>query len=115
MEDESLYQGGPKGGNNLFTFHFGSREDRQKVYSGGPWLIKKQLLSLVKPRRVSDITSMEFSRVSFWVQIFNVPMACDDEERALFFGKLIGYVEDVNLSRPIMSVRVRIDVSKPLK
>ena len=102
-----------KGANNLFAFYFGNEEDRQKVYSEGLCVIRKQLLSSVKPR-VENISDMNFSLVSFWVQI-HVPMACEDEECARFLGKLIGSVKNVDLAGPIMRVCVRIDVTKPLK
>ena len=35
------------GANNTFLFQFASIEDRQRVWSGGPWQFDRQLISLV--------------------------------------------------------------------
>ena len=43
---------------------------------GGPWSFDRQLISLVKPKGLGEITKMEFNKVSFWVQIGNVPLGC---------------------------------------
>ncbi|KAF4370224.1 hypothetical protein F8388_007365 [Cannabis sativa] len=50
---------------NVFRFFFGSREDRQRVYGGGPWTIDKQLICFVKPMGLGEISKMNFDFTSF--------------------------------------------------
>lgn len=59
-----------------------------------------QIVSLVKAKGVGDISKTDFNMVSFWVQIFNVPIPCEDEDCTRFWGNLIGIVEDVDLDGP---------------
>ena len=51
--------------NNVFLFHFGTRDDRQRVLMGGPWLFERQLLSLIKPSGIGDVSEMIFNIVIF--------------------------------------------------
>ena len=34
---------------NVFSFQFGSVEDKQRILKGASWTFKRQLLSLIKP------------------------------------------------------------------
>ncbi|KAK9091008.1 hypothetical protein Sjap_024185 [Stephania japonica] len=40
---------------------------------------------------------MDFSRTMFWVQLYNVPLACMTEKAARFLGSIFGEVGIVNL------------------
>ncbi|KAF4387190.1 hypothetical protein F8388_008824 [Cannabis sativa] len=62
---------------NVFRFFFGSREDRQRVFGGGPWTIDKQLICFVKPFGLGEISKMNFEFTSFWILINNVPLASE--------------------------------------
>ena len=93
-----------KEANNLFAFYFGMKEDKQHVYLGRPWVFNKQFIVLVKLHGVGDVSLMNFSLVSFCLQIHNMPLACENKEYARFWGKLIGIVEEVDLEGPIMCV-----------
>ncbi|PON42038.1 Zinc knuckle CX2CX4HX4C [Parasponia andersonii] len=103
------------GSNNVFAFHFRSEDDRLRVFSGGPWSFGGQPISLVKPKGIREIDRMDFYQVSFWIQILNVPIACMTNDCAVFLGKLIGDLEDVEIKCAWMRVRVKIDVRKPLQ
>ena len=41
---------------NFFMFHFGSKSDRQRILSGGPWNFGNQLISLLKPQGVGLVS-----------------------------------------------------------
>ncbi|PON41024.1 hypothetical protein PanWU01x14_292810 [Parasponia andersonii] len=53
---------------------------------------------------------MNFNEVSFWIQIWNVPVACMTEKCAIFLGNLIRVLEDTKVSGSRMQFRVKIDV-----
>ncbi|PON49175.1 Zinc knuckle CX2CX4HX4C [Parasponia andersonii] len=89
-------------------------EDRQRVLSGGPWTFGNQLISILKPQGVGLVSSMDFTKVPFWVQFHNVPIACKSDRCARLWGELIGSVEDVDTEGPTMCARITIDVTKPL-
>ncbi|KAF4391100.1 hypothetical protein F8388_009522 [Cannabis sativa] len=92
---------------NVFRFFFGSREDRQRVYGGGPWTIDKQLICFIKPMGLGEISKMNFDFTSFWISINNVPL--------VKWGERIGKLEDIKIVNGIMKVRVRIKITEPLK
>ncbi|KAM6567547.1 hypothetical protein CsatA_026675 [Cannabis sativa] len=100
---------------NVFYFFFGSREDRQQVYGGGPWTIDKQLICFVKPMGLGEISKMNFDFTSFWISINNVPLACMTELFAREWGERIGKLEDIKIVNGTMKVRVRINITEPLK
>ncbi|KAL5775614.1 hypothetical protein ACOSP7_013171 [Xanthoceras sorbifolium] len=63
---------------------------------------------------------MGFSKVAFWVQLFNVPLMCMNRRTAKMLAGMIGEVVDVpieskNCWGKFIRVKVEIDVSKPLK
>ncbi|KAF4366593.1 hypothetical protein F8388_004257 [Cannabis sativa] len=60
---------------NIFRFFFGCREDRQRVFGGGPWTIDKQLICFVKPMGLGEVSKMNFDFTSFWISINNVSLA----------------------------------------
>ncbi|KAK9146904.1 hypothetical protein Sjap_006807 [Stephania japonica] len=105
---------------NLYVFHFQTKDDMLKVASGGPWSFDRQLLSLVKPTGIGKIYDMNFSKVAFWIQIHNVPRACMTRKAAYFLGDLLGSVEDVDLGDlgdcdgKFLRLRISIDIDEPL-
>ncbi|PON45814.1 hypothetical protein PanWU01x14_255950 [Parasponia andersonii] len=94
------------GSNNVFLFHFSTKEYRQHVLAGSPWLFEKQIISLVIPTGIGEIASMNFSEVSFWIQIWNVPVAWMTEKCAIFLGNLIKVLEDTEVSGSQMQICV---------
>uniref|UniRef100_A0A803PV58 DUF4283 domain-containing protein n=1 Tax=Cannabis sativa TaxID=3483 RepID=A0A803PV58_CANSA len=64
---------------NVFRFFFGSKEDRQRVFGGRPWMFEKQLICFVKLMELGEVSKMTFDHASFWILIKNVPLACMSE------------------------------------
>ncbi|PON50108.1 hypothetical protein PanWU01x14_225500 [Parasponia andersonii] len=85
------------GSNNLFLFSFGNSLDRQWILAAGPWSFENQLISLVKPKGVGDLTNINLNMVAFWVQILNAPTACITDNCARFWGSKTGELEDVEV------------------
>ncbi|KAL2532938.1 DUF4283 domain-containing protein [Abeliophyllum distichum] len=62
----------PVGSYNTFVFHFGSSEDHRRVYTGGPWTLNRSLIVLNKPNGLGYLSSTDFSKTAFWIQLQNV-------------------------------------------
>ncbi|KAL5779625.1 hypothetical protein ACOSQ2_010362 [Xanthoceras sorbifolium] len=107
--------------NNVFVFNFRNLADRKRILAGGPWNFDNSLLVLEEPSGIGDIGSMSFSLIEFWIQIHNVPLVCMTREIGLFLGSQIGAVCEVDLGTTgdcagkFLRLRIRIDVSKPLR
>ncbi|KAF4347239.1 hypothetical protein G4B88_017180 [Cannabis sativa] len=81
-------------GENVLRFFFGSKEDRKRVFGGGPWMFEKQLICFVKLMGLGEVSKMTFDHDSFWISINNVPLACMPELFAREWRILIGKVKD---------------------
>lgn len=103
------------GGDNRFVFCFATSLERQRVYSGGPWLFDRQVIVFVKPSGIGETSNVEFNKVAFWIHIINVPLACLNESCARFWGKEVGELLVTVVNSTDMKVRVLVDVTKPLK
>ncbi|KAL5796050.1 hypothetical protein ACOSQ2_000870 [Xanthoceras sorbifolium] len=77
-------------GVNLFVFRFGCSWDRKRVLEGGPWSFDKNLLVLKETVGIGRISEIDFSLAPFWIQIYNLPLACINRNMGLFLGGLIG-------------------------
>ena len=82
-------------GDNVFMFKFGSKVDKRGIMVGGPWHFDRALIVLTEPAGIRDIKKQDFSHVSFWVQIHDVPIMCMSKEMVAELGKVIGKVEEV--------------------
>ena len=79
--------------------------------------------SLVVFKKASDVESipfLEFDRVTYWVQIHNVPKKSLNHETSEAIGKMIGLViqvadiEDDGAGGEFLRVRAAVDITKPL-
>lgn len=107
-------------GENIFLFKFGAEVDKRKILSGGPWHFENGLIILKEPVGIGEITKQDFTHVSFWVQIHNVPIMCRDTETIQELGEAIGRVEEVGTDDngdcfgKYIRLRISVDVTKPL-
>ncbi|KAL5770482.1 hypothetical protein ACOSP7_014636 [Xanthoceras sorbifolium] len=85
---------------------FGCCWDRKRVLEGGPWSFDKNLLVLKEAVGIGRVSEIDFSLAPFWVQIYDLPLACMNKDMGLFLGGLIG---------TLLRVRVIINVTQPLK
>ncbi|KAK1583383.1 hypothetical protein Q3G72_023281 [Acer saccharum] len=108
-------------GRNIFVFRFKNPEDKRRVLSGGPWCFNDSILALEEPKGMGKLQELEFCRVSFWVQLHNLPLLCMNQEVGMVLGRMLGRVEEIDLGYSedcldkFLRIRVNIDVSQPLK
>ena len=82
-------------GENTFLFKFASEGEKKRVLKGGPWHFDKALIVMTKPAGLGEVTKKNFTHVSFWVQILNVPIMCMNTEMLRELGESIRRVEEV--------------------
>ncbi|KAK3211949.1 hypothetical protein Dsin_016655 [Dipteronia sinensis] len=106
---------------NIFAFHFEDEVELQRILGGGPWSFDDALMVLERPAGRGTIDMMSFRHADFWVQIRQVPLICMTREIGCFLGGLIGVVVRVDggdsgeCVGKFMRIRVRIDITKPLR
>ncbi|TXG69259.1 hypothetical protein EZV62_004194 [Acer yangbiense] len=107
-------------GENVFMFHFQNPEDRSRVWQRGPWHFDKSLIVLEMPEGTGEIAKLRFNKADFWVQIHDIPIMCMNRRSAKWLAEQIGEVIEIpSESRDcwgkFLRVKVRIDISRPLK
>ncbi|TXG69525.1 hypothetical protein EZV62_004460 [Acer yangbiense] len=95
-------------------------EDRNRVWQRGPWHFENSLIALEKPVGLGNISKLGFNKADFWIQIHEVPIMCMNRRIARWLADQLGEVVEIpSKSRECwgkyMRVKVRIDISKPLK
>lgn len=84
-------------------------------------MVEGHLLYFAKPTGIGDIKKQNFSQISCWVQIHDVPIMCMFKKMATQLREVIGKVEEVetdNLGEcfdSFLRLRLSIDITKPLK
>ena len=107
-------------GESILLFEFEDVLDLKRVLEYEPWSFDKSLVVFKKAFDVESIPFLEFVRVTFWVQIHNVPKKSLNHETGEAIGKMIGLViqvadtEDDGMSGEFLRVRVAVDITKPL-
>ncbi|KAH9799961.1 hypothetical protein WN943_000608 [Citrus x changshan-huyou] len=108
-------------GENVFLFKFALEADKRRVVTGGPWHFNRALLVLIEPTGIGNIAKQAFTHVFFWVQILNVPIMAMNTDAISRLGAIIGTIEEVETSEngecigEYARVRIKVDISKPLK
>ncbi|GKA05989.1 zinc knuckle CX2CX4HX4C containing protein [Tanacetum coccineum] len=77
----------------FFFFKFDSRAGLEAVLEGGPWLIRKSPIFLKKWLMDTRLLKEEFTRISIWVKLNDVPIKVFEEDVisliATFISKLV--------------------------
>ncbi|TXG62055.1 hypothetical protein EZV62_013418 [Acer yangbiense] len=105
---------------NIFMFYFLRKEDRGLVWARGPWHFDGNLIVMEKAKGPRALVIIEFKMIKFWVQIHQVPLMCMNRKATKILAEQIGIVIEIPAdSRECWGkfprVRVKIDISKPLK
>lgn len=93
---------------------------KDRILEGRPWTFDGHLLSLVEFDGITPVEELEFEKVAFWVQMYNLPLACMNKAMGLHIGALVGEVEEVDVDEEevgwgkYLRVRIILDLSKPL-
>ncbi|KAK7838186.1 uncharacterized protein CFP56_020146 [Quercus suber] len=107
-------------GNHLVLFSFFDSSDVARVMEGEPWSFDKHLVAIKPMERSEDITSLDFSRTCFWVQLHGPSIGRMSHNTALEICSVVGEVKHSASGegerRGFNSLRVRVNVnnSQPL-
>jgi hypothetical protein len=105
---------------NLYLFQFFHPRDMERVLKKGPWSFDGHTLILGLLQQGNTPQSVPLNHIPFWVQVHDVPAGCMSQTAGKQLGNFIGeYMEydekkNSNFLATYMSIRVLIDVRKPL-
>ena len=102
-------------GGHKVLFVFDKEEEVNRIMSSGPWSFDKSLVVLQRYERHSLLEDLSFDKVSFWVQVHNIPISCRNRLVAEDICDAIGMVDrSIDISKcecgSYIRVRVTIDV-----
>jgi hypothetical protein len=106
-------------GADRFLFQFNHRLDAAKVLEEGPWLYDKynMVIDRIAPGVVP--ASVNLNHLDFWVLVHNLPFRLVNHRVANGIGRFLGELKEYDtrntLHSSYMRLKVRIDVSQPLK
>lgn len=108
-------------GVNLFLFTFNSRDEALVVLHKSPWYVMGKLISLQIWNPHIAMYEILFSKVSFWIQLQDLPLEYFSVKNA---GKILTHLGvileiedptiDGKLIRPFIRARVELDIKLPL-
>lgn len=61
-------------GNHKVLFEFKDLSDVDRVLKGEPWWFDENLVALKRILKDSDVKSLVFDRIGFWVKVHNLPI-----------------------------------------
>lgn len=105
---------------NLFSFQFFSKPDRDHVLNDGPWSFDGKVLMLKEMTGWEQPSEFSFDCVRFWVKVYDVPGLRQTPEFAEYLGNLLGIFVDCEgdvYSAVDKSINFRLDlkIDKPLR
>lgn len=107
-------------GPNLFQFNIPNLEDKERIVTGGPWLMDNQILVLNRWSEGIEENYGAFVTAPLWVQFWNLPVHWLSKEVGRKIGAVFKDVKDVVIPQGggkdgrHLKVLVRVDLSKPL-
>jgi hypothetical protein len=107
-------------GENMFIVEFENEWDKARIMEGRPWLFDGNLVSLAEFDGLTPPAKINFDRASFWIRMYNLPLACMGRNTGQKIGATVGVVEDVDVLEEdagwgeYLRVRILIDLTKPL-
>lgn len=107
-------------GENKAIFLFEDETDMVHILTNGPWSFDKYLVAIHKLGEEEQIQNICFDKVSFWVQLHDIPTRRMTRETDEKIGRMLGEIEEVdipataNLLGKFIRVRVKMDITKPL-
>jgi hypothetical protein len=94
--------------------------DKTRIMEGRPWLFDGNLITLTEFDGTTPPLAMNFDFESFWVRMYNLPLACMGKETCWKIGASVGVVEEVDVREgdagwgEYLRVKIPLDLSKPL-
>ncbi|CAN1821359.1 Uncharacterized protein At4g02000 [Linum perenne] len=108
-------------GGRLILFRFYHEKDLRWVLENGPWSWDKALPVMKELQTGDTPSSVPLTHADFWVQIHELPPKFCTERVGKVLGSFVGEVlnYDAKITHthktPYMRVRIRLDVTRPLK
>jgi hypothetical protein len=105
---------------NLFLVEFENVGDKSRVLEGRPWVFEGCLFSVEDFNGEAPPAQMEFDKASFWIRMFNLPLACMTKTMGVQIGNSVGQVEYVETEEhgvgwgAYLRVKIRLNISHPL-
>lgn len=106
---------------NLYIFQFYHELDVQRVISGSPWTFNRKALIIARMKEGDVPRSVNLNTIDLWIQIYDLRTGFMTERILKEVGNYIGeYIEScptnfTGMWREYMRIRVKIDLSQPLK
>jgi len=105
-------------GNHIILFIFENKFDCEKILSSQPWSFDKFLVVFQKYYNNTHVRDLDFERVPFWVQVYDIPVSFMNKTVAEGLCSGIGEVCSTDFSvmegGDHVRVRVILNVTKPL-
>jgi hypothetical protein len=107
-------------GGNMFVAEFEEVDDKIRILKGRPWLFDGNLIALADFDGLTPPVAMQFEYASFWVRMYNLPLACMGKTSVQKIGASVGVVEDVDVDDDdpgwgeYVRVKIKVDLKKPL-
>ncbi|XP_024007981.1 uncharacterized protein LOC112083984 [Eutrema salsugineum] len=99
-------------GQGCFQYHFDFEYDLQKVLDNRPYHYSEWMVIL---QRWEPVISPDFpSQIPFWIELKGIPLHYWRRELLRKFGRELGVVEDINITKGAAKIKVRIDGLQPL-
>lgn len=98
--------------------HLCDKREVVEVMKKSPWFIMNHLIDLQFWTPEASVFEIDYSRVSSWVQLHDMPLGTIDNGNAMKIMEKMGEVENPlvegNLLRSFMRVRMKMDIQKLL-
>ncbi|XP_023904239.1 uncharacterized protein LOC112015993 [Quercus suber] len=106
-------------GDHIVLFTFDDKSEMEKILTIELWSFNKHLVVLQRYDRETNLTDMEFNKVTFWVQVHDIPIRFRNKRVAARICSSIGTVNETRDDLGIEGdgfkrTRVTIDISKSL-
>ena len=83
-----------KEGDHVILFTFDNREEIDQILKAEPWSFDKHLMVLQRYDRETDVLDMQFNRITFWVQVHDIPIRFRTRKAAEKICGMIGTVHE---------------------
>jgi hypothetical protein len=103
---------------NLFLVELEYEKDKRRILEGRPWAVEGHLFAVEDYDGLSSPSSYLFEKAAFWVQIYNLPLACMSLIIGNQIGSSMGQVLEVDVDEGGMGwgeclrVKVLLDLKK---
>ena len=106
-------------GDHIILFSFDNEADVDRILSSEPWCFDKYLMAFSRINKETALEVCNFNQVSFWVQVYNIPLCYRNKEVAEQICEAIGIIQHPKDSPDcdgvsFIRVKVSINISLPL-